>query len=220
MTMQIVTARIVRAACAQALAAIPSMPAADPSPSEMRVSRDRIEARILELSRFGRNPEGGVSRVAFSDPDIAGRDYVMGLMREAGLRVKVDAAGNIIGRREGTVSGLPPILFGSHIDSVPHGGNYDGDVGVIGAIECAQVLHEHGVTTRHPLEVIVFTDEEGGLVGSRALIGDLGPEALDIVSHSGKTIRSGIESIGGEPDRLYEVKRAQGDLRAFLELHI
>ncbi len=220
MTMQIVTARIVLTACALALVAIPSMPAATQSPSEMRVSRDRIEARILELSRFGRNPEGGVSRVAFSDADIAGRDYVMGLMREAGLSVRVDAAGNIIGRREGTVSGLPPILFGSHIDSVPHGGNYDGDVGVIGAIECAQVLHEHGVTTRHPLEVIVFTDEEGGLVGSRALIGELGPEALDIVSHSGKTIRSGIEAIGGDPDRLSEVKRAQGDLRAFLELHI
>ncbi len=220
MTTQIVTARIVRMACALALVAIPSMPAAAPSPSEMRVSRDRIEARILELSRFGRNPEGGVSRVAFSDADIAGRDYVMGLMREAGLSVRVDAAGNIIGRREGTVSGLPPILFGSHIDSVPHGGNYDGDVGVIGAIECAQVLHEHGVTTRHPLEVIVFTDEEGGLVGSRALIGDLGPEALNIVRHSGKTIRRGIEAIGGDPDRLSEVKRAQGDLRAFLELHI
>ena len=220
MTMQHVTARIVRTACTLALAAIPSMPAVAPSPAELYVSRDRIEARILELARFGRNPDGGVSRVAFSDADIAGRDYVMGLMREAGLSVRVDAAGNIIGRREGTVSGLPPILFGSHIDSVPHGGNYDGDVGVIGAIECAQVLNERGVTTRHPLEVIVFTDEEGGLVGSRALIGDLGPEALDIVSHSGKTIRAGIEAIGGDPDRLFEVKRAPGDLRAFLELHI
>ncbi|NIR45028.1 MAG: M20 family metallo-hydrolase, partial [Gemmatimonadetes bacterium] len=83
----------------------------------------------------------------------------------------------------------------SHIDAVPHGGKYDGALGVIGAIECVQVLNEHGLTTRHPLEVIVFTDEEGGLVGSRAMIGELTDEALDVTSHSGKSIRDGIRFI-------------------------
>ena len=96
---------------------------------------ERMEQRILALSQFGANPEGGVSRVAFSDADLDGRKYVMQLMRDAGLDVRVDTAGNIIGRRAGREPGLPPILFGSHIDSVPGGGNYDGDVGVIGAIE-------------------------------------------------------------------------------------
>jgi N-carbamoyl-L-amino-acid hydrolase len=195
-------------------------PLAYPQGEHLRVNAQRIEERILKLSEFGRHPQGGVSRVAFSGADIQGRNYVMSLMREAGLTVRIDAAGNIIGRREGRESRLPPILFGSHIDSVPYGGNYDGDVGVMGAIECAQVLHENGVVTRHPLEVVVFADEEGGLVGSRGMIGDLTPEALKIVSHSGKTIRDGIRTIGGNPDKLTEAARRHGDIKAYIELHI
>jgi N-carbamoyl-L-amino-acid hydrolase len=186
----------------------------------LRVNAKRIEQRTLQLSTFGKNPQGGVSRVAFSEADIQGRHYIMSLMREAGLTVRVDAAGNIIGRREGRDSKLPPILFGSHIDSVPGGGNYDGDVGVIGAIECAQVLHENGVVTRHPLEVVVFSDEEGGLIGSRAMIGELTPEALEVVSHSGKAVRQGIRAIGGDPDKLSEAVRRKGEVKAYIELHI
>ncbi len=186
----------------------------------LRVNAARIEQRIMKLSEFGRNPEGGVSRVAFSAADIQGRKYIMSLMQQAGLKVRIDAAGNIIGRREGRNPKLPPIVFGSHIDSVPHGGNYDGDVGVIGAIECVQVLEENGIVTDHPLEVVVFSDEEGGLVGSRAMIGELSEGALDVVSHSGKTIREGIRAIGGDPDRLHEAVRKKGDIKAFIELHI
>ena len=186
----------------------------------LQVDTDRIEQRIIELSQYGRNADGGVDRVAFSDADKAGREYVIGLMREAGLTVRVDTAGNIIGRRDGTESDLPIIMFGSHIDSVPGGGNYDGDVGVIGAIEVAQVLHENGVTTRHPLEVIVFSDEEGGLIGSQAMVGHLSDEALDVMSHSGKTIGEGIRFIGGDPDRLDHARYDVGDLAAFIELHI
>lgn len=186
----------------------------------LRANADRIEARIVQLSEFGKNPEGGVSRVAFSEADIQGREYIVSLMREAGLKVQIDAAGNILGRRNGRDSNLPPIVFGSHIDSVPGGGNYDGDVGVIGSIECAQVLHENNFRTRHPLEVVVFSDEEGGLVGSRAMIGKLTPDALEVVSHSGKTIREGIQAIGGNPDKLSEALREKGTLKAFIELHI
>lgn len=181
---------------------------------------DRLEQRIQKLGEFGTNPEGGVSRVAFSDADIAGRNYIKDLMRAAGLSVRVDTAGNIIGRREGTEEGLPPIMFGSHIDSVPGGGNYDGDVGVIGAIEVAQLMHERGIATRHPIEVVSFTDEEGGLTGSRAMIGHLTDAALDVVSHSGMTIRDGIRHVGGDPDRLDLAVRKPGDLKAFVELHI
>lgn len=183
-------------------------------------SAERLELRIKALSQFGANPEGGVSRVAFSEADIKGREYVKGLMREAGLQVRVDAAGNIIGRREGRKAGWPAIVFGSHIDSVPAGGNYDGDVGVIGALEVAQLLHDHKVETRHPLEVVSFTDEEGGLIGSLAMTGRLKAEALDVVSHSGKTIRDGIRAVGGDPDHLDLARRRPGDFRAFIELHI
>ncbi len=181
---------------------------------------DRMEQRILALGKFGTNEEGGVSRVAYSDADIAGRNYIKGLMRDAGLSVRIDTAGNIIGRREGSEEGLPPIMFGSHIDSVPGGGNYDGDVGVIGAIEVAQLMYERGITTRHPIEIVSFTDEEGGLVGSRAMIGKLTDAALGVVSHSGMTIREGIKQVGGDPSRLDLAARKPGDIAAFLELHI
>ncbi len=160
-----------------------------------------MEERILKLSEFGKNPEGGVSRVAFSEADVQGRQYMKTLMEQAGLKVRVDTAGNIIGRREGRDPELPVILFGSHIDSVPKGGNYDGDVGVIGALECIEVFNEKQHSTLHPLEVIIFSDEEGGLVGSRSIIGDLSKEALQVRSHTGKTIGEGIRAIGGDPDQ-------------------
>ena len=187
---------------------------------EIVADPDRMERRILQLGEFGANPEGGVSRIAYSKADLQGRDYIRGLMEQAGLSVHTDAAGNLIGRREGTDSALPAIMFGSHIDSVPGGGNYDGDVGVIAAIEVAQLLSKHQIETRHPIEVISFTDEEGGLVGSRAMIGTLGDSALDVISHSGLTVRDGIREVGGDPDRLAEVVRRPGDLAAFIEVHI
>jgi N-carbamoyl-L-amino-acid hydrolase len=111
-------------------------------------------------------------------------------------------------------------MFGSHIDSVPGGGNYDGDVGVIGSIEVAQLLHENGIKTRHPLEVISFTYEEGGLIGSRAMTTGLGPGTLDIISHSGMTIAEGIRVVGGDPNRLELARRSPEEFAAFIELHI
>ena len=184
------------------------------------VNGDRIQQHITALSKYGANPEGGVSRVAFSDADIAGRKYVNGLMLEAGLNIRTDAAGNMIGRREGSDSKLPAIMIGSHTDSVPGGGNYDGDVGVIGAIEVAQTLQERGVRLKHPLEVVVFADEEGGTVGSFAMIGQLQPAALELMTHSGKTIRDGIRAIGGDPDNLRKAQRLPVELKAYIELHI
>src|SRR5436190_20319238 len=112
--------------------------------AQLRVNGPRIVEHLRALSQFGRNPQGGVSRVAYSEEDRKGRDYAMRLMREAGLEVNIDAAGNIVGSRPGSDSSLKPLLLGSHIDSVPEGGNYDGDVGSLSAIEVAQVLHEHG----------------------------------------------------------------------------
>ncbi len=187
---------------------------------DIRANPDRLEQRIKALSEYGANLEGGVSRVAFSDADIGGRAFIMDLMREVGLSVRVDTAGNIIGRREGSAEGLPVIMFGSHIDSVPGGGNYDGDVGVIGAIEAIQLLNENGLSTRHPLEVVSFTDEEGGLTGSRAMVGQLSERTLEVMSHSGMTIREGIREVGGDPNRLDLAERKPGELLAFIELHI
>ncbi|HEX2268109.1 MAG TPA: Zn-dependent hydrolase [Pyrinomonadaceae bacterium] len=190
------------------------------SQSQLRVNGDRIMKHIHALAEFGKNPQGGVSRVAYSDADKQGREYVLGLMREAKLDVFVDAAGNLIGRRAGSASGLKPLLIGSHIDTVPEGGNYDGVVGSIGAIEVAHMLAENNVTMRHPLEVVIFQNEEGGLIGSRAMDGELTERELDLVSRSGKTIRDGIKFIGGDPEKIASVRRQKGDIAAYLELHI
>lgn len=187
---------------------------------QLRVNGQRIMEHILALAEFGKNPQGGVSRVAYSDADKQGREYVIGLLKAARLDVTIDAAGNLIGRRAGSANNLKPLLIGSHIDTVPEGGNYDGVVGSMGAIEVAQTLAEKNVTLRHPLEVVIFQNEEGGLIGSRALDGELAEKELDLVSRSGKTIREGIKFIGGDPAKLNEVKRKKGDIAAYLELHI
>ncbi|HUE77516.1 MAG TPA: M20/M25/M40 family metallo-hydrolase, partial [Longimicrobiales bacterium] len=142
--------------------------------AQPRVDGDRLNRTITELARFGATPEGGTSRVAFSPEDIAAREYVAGLMRQAGLRVDVDAAANLIGRRPGSEP-LPPLMFGSHIDSVPEGGNYDGQVGSMAAVEVARTLADEALTTRHPLELVIFSNEEGGKTGSRAMSGEVRP---------------------------------------------
>ncbi len=187
---------------------------------QLRVDGTRLNEHLSALAEFGKNPQGGVSRVAYSEADRQGREYAMGLMRAAKLDISVDAVGNIIGRRGGSDLSLPPLAMGSHIDSVPEGGNYDGDVGSLGAIEVAQTLAENNLTTRHPLEVIIFQNEEGGLIGSSAVSGELLETQLNQMSRSGKTIGEGIKFIGGDPEKLGAVRRKRGDIAAYLELHI
>jgi N-carbamoyl-L-amino-acid hydrolase len=110
--------------------------------------------------------------------------------------------------------------MGSHIDSVPQGGNYDGQVGSVGAIEVAHTIHERDIETRHPLEVVIFQNEEGGKTGSRAISGEVEAFELDLVTASGKTIGEGIRLLGGDPDRPADARRRPGDIAAYLELHI
>jgi N-carbamoyl-L-amino-acid hydrolase len=190
------------------------------SQTPVRVNGRRIMDHIFALAEFGKNPQGGASRVAYSDADKQGREYVLGLMRAAKLDVSIDAAGNLIGRRVGSAAGMLPLLIGSHVDTVPEGGNYDGVVGSMGAIEVAQTLAENNLTLRHPLEVVIFQNEEGGLIGSRAMDGELTEKELDLVRRSGKTIREGIKFIGGDVSKLADVRRRKGDIAAYLELHI
>ncbi len=185
-----------------------------------RVDSQRLHDNLMTLAGFGKNSDGGSDRVAYSSHDLKAREFVIGLMKEAGLEVSVDFAANIIGRSAGKNPGLKPIAFGSHIDEVPNGGHYDGPVGALSAIEIISSFKENRIQTEHPLEVIIFANEEGGVIGSRALAGQLNEEALKMVSSSGLTQAEGIKSLGGDPDRISEVKRESGDLAAFLELHI
>ncbi|HMA25397.1 MAG TPA: M20 family metallo-hydrolase [Gemmatimonadaceae bacterium] len=188
--------------------------------TDASVNGERLNAHLAALAEFGKNPQGGVSRVAYSDADRAARAVVMDWMRAAKLEPSVDYAGNIIGRRAGTDASRKPIVFGSHVDSVPEGGNYDGNVGSTSAIEVAQTLAEHNLTTRHPIEVAIWQNEEGGLYGSRALSGQLVAGELKNVSSSGKTVEQGITFLGGDPSKLEQVKRRKGDIAAYFELHI
>jgi N-carbamoyl-L-amino-acid hydrolase len=201
-------------------ASLPSRVAGIPR-RDPEVNAARLMEQLLErMAEFGKNPEGGVSRVAYSDADRLGREYAAGLMREAQLEVSVDAAGNMLGRRAGSDPRLPAIAFGSHIDSVPKGGNYDGPVGSLGAIEVARTLAERKIVTRHPLLVTIWSNEEGGLYGSRAATTGLEAGELDNMSSSGKTIRDGLRFIGGDPEQLDAARIPKGDVAAYVELHI
>src|SRR6185503_20879573 len=124
--------------------------------NNLKVNGERIERRIFELAKFGRNETGQGYRVAFSKGDIEGRAWFLDLMKKAGLEPIIDEAGNIIGKRKGKNPSLKPIAFGSHIDMVPDGGNYDGTLGSLSALEVIEVLNENKVVTSHSLEIIVF----------------------------------------------------------------
>lgn len=188
--------------------------------ASLRVNGARLNENLRMLAEFGKTPEGGTSRVAYTEEDLKGREYAMRLMREARLDVSIDAAGNIVGRRGGTNRSMKPLMIGSHIDSVPGGGSYDGQVGSMGAIEVAQTLAENNTRLHHPLEVIIFQNEEGGTTGSTAITEGLDEQRLDLVTGSKKTVREGIRFLGGDPDKLSTVVRKPGDLAAYVELHI
>jgi beta-ureidopropionase / N-carbamoyl-L-amino-acid hydrolase len=185
-----------------------------------RVNGPRVTQHLAALSRFGANAQGGVSRVAFSQADIDGRAFARDLMRQAGLDAAIDPVGNLVATRTGARPGALPILFGSHIDSVPEGGNYDGDVGSLAAIEVAQTLVERGYRNRHPLHVVIWCDEESGLTGSRGFIGDLPADELQRPGRDGVPLADKIRRIGGDPARLAEARHASGSVAAYVELHI
>lgn len=193
-----------------AAAGLPAMPRSD---------GERVNRWLAQFDRIGRTA-GGINRVAYTEADLAGRAFTMELYREAGLSPRIDAAGNIVARLDGTDPVLKPIVLGSHVDSVTDGGNYDGPLGSFAAIEVARSLREQGKRLRHPLEVVVWSNEEGGLVGSKLAVGDTAAMSLDSVARSGKTLREGIAYVGGDVSRLEESIRPRGSAACYFELHI
>ncbi len=180
--------------------------------------------RPLDMERgIQRFAAVGTTRLAYSSEDKQGRRYAMEMMRELGLAVRIDAAGNIFGRRAGT-SGGPPILFGSHIDTVRDAGRYDGVLGVVSGIECIRALCEMNHQTEHPLELVIFANEEGqnysGLLGSRAMVGDLGSEELKQDRRRRESAQRGYSSDRRQPGRsgIFHFGARQGP--RFLEVHV
>lgn len=188
--------------------------------NQLRVNEQRLVNRLAELAKFGRDAQGHGYRVAFTPGDRDGRAWFIEQLKRAGLDPTIDAAGNIIGQRKGKNPLLKPIAFGSHLDMVPDGGNYDGPVGSLSALEVIDVLNEHQLLTAHPLEVIIFANEEGGTIGSMAMAGALTTQGLQQKSQSGVTMAEGIKALGGNPDDIHSCIRKKGDLHAWVELHI
>lgn len=179
----------------------------------------------MELGEIGKQLSGGVTRLSFTAEERRAKDLVVSYMREAGLAVHEDAAGNVIGRKEGTNREASVVLIGSHLDSVYNGGRFDGPLGVLAGIEVVQSMNEQGVKTHHPIEVVAFTDEEGarfrfGMIGSRAMAGTLPPEALDYRDANGISVAEAMRWAGGDPNRLHEAARKRGTVKAYVELHI
>jgi N-carbamoyl-L-amino-acid hydrolase len=177
-------------------------------------------SRLRDLATIGATAAGGVNRPAYSDDDLAAREVVREWMHKIDMTVRVDTAGNTFGRLEGSDPTLPPIVIGSHTDSVPDGGRYDGALGVVAALEVARTLQGSEDGLRHPLEVVNFQNEEGGIVGSKAAIGRLDAAELSRTAVSGFTLRDGIRRLGGDPDRLADCVLAPGSRAAYVELHI
>ncbi len=193
---------------------------ADDAARALRVDGTRLNATMEHMKTFGMSDTGGSTRVAFSGANRVALSYLSSLMLQSGLMPRIDVAGNLVGRREGKDAGLAPIVSGSHIDTVPNGGHYDGIVGVMSAIEVARSLYEAEVVLKHPLEIVVWTNEEGGKTGSRSFNGSVQDREFDLPGLGDKTIGDGLRYLGGKPERLSENIRQAGDISSYVELHI
>src|SRR5262245_49719530 len=190
--------------------------------ASLSIDRKRLEESMDRLGKIGETARGGLTRLALSDEDRRGRDCLVGWMREAGLAVAVDRMGNIVGVRPGVESGAAPVFMGSHADSVPTGGQYDGQLGVLCALEAIRTLADRGARTRHPVGMIVFTNEEGArfqpaVIGSGVMAGRIPLEdAYNARDRDGKRLVDELERIG----YLGPEACAPRPMRAYLELHI
>ncbi len=168
---------------------------------DLRVDIDRLTARLDELGAVGSTGDGGCARLALTDDDRAGRDLVVTWMTDLGMDVSVDEIGNVVAVRAGSEDG-PPVMCGSHIDTVATGGIYDGNLGVLGGLEVVETLESAGVVTKRPLAVAFFTDEEGSrfapdMLGSLVYSGALSiEEALDVVATDGARLGDELGRIG------------------------
>jgi len=196
-------------------------PASEPMPP---IDADRLWRRVQTLSTFT-DPDLPWTRRAFTERFLQARDWLRAQMQEAGLEVRLDEGGNLIGRRAGRDAGAAPLVTGSHCDTVVEGGRFDGIIGVLAGIEVAQALREEGRELAHPLEVIDFLSEEPSdygisCVGSRALAGLLDARMLAAQRPDGQSLAEGLRAIGGRPEALGRPLREAGGTAAFVELHI
>ena len=185
---------------------------------------ERIEKQINDLSQFTSTPGKGTTRLTYSKEDLLTRNYIKNKMMEYGLTVQEDGIGNVFGKLEGTFKDAPSVLIGSHFDSVPNGGAYDGPAGVIVALEVAALFAENQLTPKYPLEIVALIEEEGarfggGLLGSRGMVGTLSEQSFkNLTDEEGITTIEAMSKIGLDPS--LPKRRNPNSIKAFLELHI
>ncbi len=194
--------------------------------NKINVNKQRIEQKLFALGKIGCNANGGLDRTTFTPAEIEARNWLKQELHLLNLAVHVDAAANIWGRREGANSELPVIAFGSHIDSVPNGGIYDGALGVILALEVMQVLEENNVKTIHPLELVSFSAEEPNpfgfsTFGSRVITGKVTAEDIaGVTNPDGQLLTEALQEAGGDPNDFVSAIRSPFEFAAYLEVHI
>lgn len=189
------------------------------------INGGRLWDSIQELGRIGTDPNGGVTRLSLSNEELIARQFIIRLMEDAGLAVRQDEAGNLIGRLEGERQGEGAIATGSHIDTVIHAGLFDGALGVLGGIEALRAIKEQGIKHDSPLEVICFTDEEGvrfgaGYLGSRAMAGAWKRNWLELADSAGTTLREAMKYADLNPHQAARARRSRDAVKAYVELHI
>lgn len=195
-------------------------------PIDLTVDPARITARLAAFARIGYAADGGVNRLAFSRADLQARELLIHHLTTLGLVVHIDGLGNVFGRLEGREPELPPILIGSHLDTVPGGGRFDGSLGVVAGLELLNALQAAGVQPRRGIELVSFSCEESsrfgrGTLGSGVVAGVWEPEeVLALRDRQGATLRAVLERCGFEPAALPEARKQPGDYLAYLEMHI
>jgi len=180
---------------------------------------------LEKLGHIGVDPNGGLSRIAFSSADQQARVWIEAQMQAAGMETKTDEIGNTIARYPGANPNLPAIALGSHTDTVPNGGRFDGSLGVLAALACVRALHQANVQLRHPVEVINFAAEEAtmsaGTLGSRAMAGQLNAKStINQPAWDGRPVADHLAEVGLDPATVEQAHRDEGSLAAYLELHI
>ncbi|MBI3730858.1 MAG: Zn-dependent hydrolase [Burkholderiales bacterium] len=189
---------------------------------DLRINGDRLWTSLMELAQIGATPKGGVKRLALTDLDKQGRDLVVSWAKQAGLAVTIDQIGNVFMRRAGKNPALPPIMSGSHIDTQPTGGKFDGNYGVLAALEVVRTLNDHNIETEAPIEVAFWTNEEGSrfvpvMMGSGVFCGAFSLEtAYAAKDTEGKTVGDELERIGYKGTEV----PGQHPIGAYFETHI
>lgn len=189
----------------------------------MLINSNRLQDRMEQLSKIGKMGETGVRRLAHSEEDREAVELVRSWMKEAGLETRIDNFGNLIGRLEGLHASESVLIIGSHIDSQPYGGRFDGTSGALGALEVAQTMQEQGIKPDRPLDIVCFADEEGcrfnkGTFGSRGITGQLQEEELERKDKDGIARKDALKSFGCDPDNLQGSTYKKGNIHTFLEL--